>query len=258
LFKNKQTSETLPIKKNTPLRIELETTDSTNNYAMQLIHEGVAQHGTVIVAHHQESGKGQRGKNWESPPGESLSYSLLLQPHFLNPGQVFQLQAMVAVMTHSMLTNHIGEECTIKWPNDLYWRDRKAGGILIENILQGGVWNWTVIGIGINMNQPRFQEFLPNPVSLRQITGKCFSANDLADELTHYLENGFRQLQQNGFNELFNRYNEILYKKNEAVTLLYEQRRMQVVLNGVNEQGQLLAGENDLMQFDFGTVSWLL
>ena len=159
------------LKKSDTLWIELDTVDSTNNYAMALVHEGVAQHGMVVIAKHQTKGKGQRGKVWETIPDANLSFSIIVQPHFLLPAQAFQLLATTAVAIQNQLEPIIGDELKIKWPNDLYWRDRKTGGILIENVIRGTQWQWSVIGIGINVNQTAFVQ-LQNPVSLKQINSR--------------------------------------------------------------------------------------
>ena len=83
---------------------------------------------------------------------------------------------------------------SIKWPNDLYWRDRKAGGILVENIFRGSTWEWSIVGIGLNINQVKFPENLTNPVSFRQITGKTFQVLELSKELCFHLQQTWEDL----------------------------------------------------------------
>mgnify|MGYP006201769351 CR=1 FL=1 len=188
----------MPLKKSDTSWIELDIVDSTNNYAMGLIHAGVAQHGTVVFAHYQNKGKGQRGKSWETEPGANLSFSIILQPHFLVPTQMFQLLAVTALSVRQELEQYIGDEAKIKWPNDLYWRDRKTGGILIENVLRGTQWQWAVVGIGINVNQTTFGT-LRNPVSIKQITGKETTVKELARVIHSNLLDQLDLLKENGF-----------------------------------------------------------
>src|SRR6187397_1554210 len=148
---------------------------------------GEAQHGLAIFSHEQTAGKGQRGKNWVSEKDANIALSILLNPLPLSVPDQFKLSVCIAVSTWEFFSQYAGDETRIKWPNDLYWRDRKAGGVLIENVigrwdpiaigLGSGVekseaWKWSVIGIGININQTAFSPDLPNPVSLKQITGK--------------------------------------------------------------------------------------
>lgn len=225
---------------------------------MGLIHAGLAQHGSAVLAYHQTAGKGQRGKNWDSAAGESLNFSIVLNPEFLNPVKGFELLASIAVTVQKRLELYIGDETTIKWPNDLYWRDRKAGGILIESVINGNNWRWCVAGIGLNIKQTSFPAFLPNPVSFKQITGKDFSVNQLAIELRTDILEAMEHLQQNGFVDFFNSYNQKLYKKNCPVQLKQENRKFETVIQGVNNQGQLITGINSERVFDFGHIEWLL
>jgi BirA family transcriptional regulator, biotin operon repressor / biotin---[acetyl-CoA-carboxylase] ligase len=248
----------LAIKKSLPPIIELESTDSTNNYAMGLIHAGLAQHGTTVLAAHQTAGKGQRGKNWESPAGESLNFSIVICPLFLNPSNSFQLLATIAVAVQKRIELYTGDETKIKWPNDLYWRDRKAGGILIESVIKGNNWKWAVIGIGINCNQGSFPSFLPNPVSLKQITGKNISILQLAKELQTDLMNTVSNLEKNGFANFFKAYNQKLYKQNLPVKLKHQNRSFETIVKRVNEAGELIAGNSEEWQFRFGEVEWVI
>jgi BirA family biotin operon repressor/biotin-[acetyl-CoA-carboxylase] ligase len=258
LFKINQTSPTLFTKKMIPPLVELEIIDSTNNYAMGLIHAGVAQDGTGGLAYQQTDGKGQRGNNWVSPKGESLSLSVLAKPVFLPTTQGFQLLATVAVAVRQVLEDWTKEEIKIKWPNDLYWRDRKAGGILIESLLAGTSWNWAVIGIGLNVQQAAFSASLPNPVSLYQITGKKIDVKELALTLREHVLDQIEFLKKNGFKSVFETYNQVLYKRNEPVTLKQGNRRFETIIQGVSEDGRLIAGEHGSFTFHFGEVEWVV
>lgn len=115
--------------------IILPVIDSTNNYAMGQATAGQAGHGTVYFALEQTAGKGQRGKTWLTTPGENIMMSVVIQPQALKTSQQFLLSAAIALGCYDFFKNYAGEETRIKWPNDLYWRDRKAGGILIESRL---------------------------------------------------------------------------------------------------------------------------
>src|SRR5215469_5061577 len=115
--------------------IELPSVDSTNNYASEQIHANMAQHGTCYFAHEQTAGKGQRGKSWASEKGANIILSIVLKPYFLQPFQQFYLSACVATATYNFLKGFAPDHLTIKWPNDIYWQNKKLGGILIENII---------------------------------------------------------------------------------------------------------------------------
>nr|WP_294903106.1 biotin--[acetyl-CoA-carboxylase] ligase [uncultured Lacibacter sp.] len=245
----------MPLKKSDLPWIELDEVDSTNNYAMGLIHAGVAQHGLTIRTAHQTKGKGQRGKVWETEPGANLSFSIIVKPK-LHLTQNFQLLAATALAVRGELEKLMGDETTIKWPNDLYWRDRKTGGILIENIVRGTQWQWAVIGIGINVNQTKFGE-LKNPVSIKQITGKDTDVLQLAHAIHTAVLQKYNELQQD-FHPLFELYNQHLYKLNKPARLKKGNRTTSTIIKGVNQSGQLVTGNNVEECFDFGEVEWLL
>ncbi|HMX79677.1 MAG TPA: biotin--[acetyl-CoA-carboxylase] ligase, partial [Ferruginibacter sp.] len=156
------------------LRI-LEAVDSTNNYAMAQVHAGLANHGLAWFAQEQTAGKGQRGKRWQTGKGKNIAMSLVLEPERFGRVKPFLLSASIALACHAFFEKYAGPPTRIKWPNDLYWGDRKAGGILIENVYHGKNWKWAVAGTGININEDRFDPELINPVSLYQITGTQYN-----------------------------------------------------------------------------------
>ena len=243
--------------------LELQSVDSTNKYAMGFVHdyhmtEGQyePQHGMAIFAHEQTAGKGQRGKSWASEKGANIALSILLNPYPLKVSDQFKLSVCVSTSVHKFFSKYAGDETSIKWPNDLYWRDRKAGGILIENQIRGQHWQWAVVGIGININQTTFDPTLTNPVSLKQITGKTFDPVQLAKELCTYLTQRVHQLINHPFSALLEEYNRCLFKRNEVVQLKRLNTRFTCTILGVNEVGELLVKDGPADRFVFGEVSW--
>ncbi len=157
-----------------PQIIELDFTDSTNNYAMRLIDGNKAQPGLTIVANGQTNGKGQRGKAWTDTPGQSLLMSIVVSPkHTLSEQFLFNTTVTLAIVNVlQKLDNDLN--INIKWPNDIIVGDKKAGGILIENVLRGSKWTHSVIGLGLNILQDSFPADLPHATSLKIATGKSF------------------------------------------------------------------------------------
>lgn len=238
------------------LFIILDTVDSTNNYAMHQAQHGLAKHGMAWFSTSQTAGKGQRGKSWDGEKGKNIAMSLVLAPDQLKITSQFHLSAAIALACFEFLKQYAGDEMKIKWPNDLYWRDRKAGGILIENKFQGKAWKWAVVGIGINVNQTGFDKDLLNPVSLKQITGKNFEVIDLAKELHHVL---MKKLgEANRADELMRQYNQHLYKINKQVTLRKTGVKFDTVIKGVSAAGMLITVDAIEREFDFGEVEWVL
>jgi BirA family transcriptional regulator, biotin operon repressor / biotin---[acetyl-CoA-carboxylase] ligase len=236
--------------------IELESVDSTNNYAMALLHEGLSRHGMVYLAHEQVAGKGQRGRTWTSAKGENISMSLVIDTGFLDMSQQFLLSAAVALGCHDLLSLRDGESWKIKWPNDLYWRDRKAAGILIESLSKGNAWLFAVAGVGINVNQTGFPPELANPVSLKQITGEDFRIVDLAKEFCQAI---FKRvfLLRNDPGRILAEYNEHLFKKNQPVRLRKETAVFESTLRSVNAFGQLITTDRFERIFSLGEVQFI-
>jgi BirA family biotin operon repressor/biotin-[acetyl-CoA-carboxylase] ligase len=239
--------------------IELESVDSTNNYAMALATAGKAPHGTLIFAHEQWAGRGQRGRTWTSTPGENIVLSAVLEPVAFPPQSAFGLSVCVALACRDFFSVYAGSDVTtIKWPNDLYWNDRKAGGILIENHIQGDRWSYAIAGIGININQVEFPPTAKNPVSLRQITGRRFDAVTMARELGGCLDRRYAQWEGGGAPALLESYNTVLYRRGEEVRLRKDNAVFTTRVVRVSPQGQLLTRDVLDRQFDFGEVEWII
>lgn len=248
----------------------LPVVDSTNNYAMAQAQAGKAAHGSVFMALEQTAGKGQRGKQWVAQPGENIAISIVLDPSPLNISQQPLLSFASALACYDFYKKYAGEENTrIKWPNDLYWQDRKAGGILIESIIgansvENGIkesetrWKWAVIGIGININQVVFPGNLINPVSLKQITGKTWDPLQLARELCDCMDFRFRWVIQRPATEITEEYNSCLYKLNESITLRKDAIQFNTVFTGVNEWGQMITKDAMERVFALGEVEWVI
>ena len=151
----------------------IEQTNSTNTLLKELIAKG--QEPDFIYAGYQTAGRGQTGNSWESEKGKNLICSILLPPnknlYFLN------IAVSVAIL------RLFDEPLTIKWPNDIYWKDKKLAGILLENAIIGNEVKYTIAGIGLNVNQTEFVSDAPNPVSLKQISGKEYAIDPLMQDL---------------------------------------------------------------------------
>ena len=178
--------------------IELSTIDSTNIYAMAQIKAGLAKSGSCFTADFQTNGKGQHGRVWESTKGQNLLCSYILELNTLDtlknwtPADQIGFSAAIALGVRAFFAAFAGSETKIKKPNDIYFSDRKAGGILIENLVRGQEWTWTVIGIGMNINQSAFSsaavnKVSSNPISLQEITNKNWDVKQMQQHLSDAL-----------------------------------------------------------------------
>lgn len=244
--------------------ILLDSVDSTNNYAMAQAHAALATHGDAVFAYRQTGGKGQRGKTWLTGNGENIAISIIVEPNPLQVAEQFRLSVAVALGCHDFFSSYAGDETFIKWPNDIYWRDRKAGGVLIENVIgkqrhgAESVWKYAVAGIGININQASFDPALKNVVSLKQITGKSFDVVKLAKELHQMVLKRVEALKTGDFEKLLEEYNSALFKRNCAVKLRKGTIEFDTVIKSVTANGRLYTVDRIDNFFDFGEVEWII
>ena len=175
---------------------KIRETSSTNDHLAQLCKESKAQEFYTVFADRQTNGKGQRGNTWESEPGKNLLFSMVVYPTALEAKNQFYLSMLTAISVVDALGKYTGG-FSIKWPNDIYWKDRKIAGILIENELQGKYIEQSIIGIGLNVNQEVFVSDAPNPVSLKQIIGTDINREELFYKILHGMVASYRLLEEN-------------------------------------------------------------
>ncbi len=169
-----------------PEIIQPDETESTSSYLKELLKQRHLPECSVVITNRQTAGRGQPGNAWISNPGENLTFSIIFYPEIIDAHEQFIISKTVAVAITDVLETSI-PEISIKWPNDIYHKNRKLGGILIENTLSGQSIDQSVAGIGININQMSFPPTLPNPVSLQQITGQKHELLPLFENIFHSL-----------------------------------------------------------------------
>ncbi len=175
--------------------INLDETDSTNHYLAQLCDREPISEYTTVRADYQTAGKGQRGNTWESERGKNLLFSFVLYPTFLEARRQFLLSQLTALAVKEALELWT-DDIRIKWPNDIYWNEKKICGLLIENELSAEGIARSIIGIGLNINQEIFHSDAPNPVSLRQITGLEENPMEVLTYILTYTRRFYEDLRQ--------------------------------------------------------------
>lgn len=220
--------------------VELPRVDSTNSFAAGLLDTGVPE-GTVISAREQFAGRGQQGSPWLAEPGTNLALSIILYPHFLLPSQVFGLSKAVACALRDTVQHFVpGEEVLIKWPNDILLNKRKTAGILIENQLATSKVSSSIIGIGLNVNQVRFEdEGYGQPTSLHLEAGWAFQLEAVRDHLLAQLERRYMALRNSNWDGLEREYLHRLYGYQEDIEAVIDGELQKVVLIGVDTHGRL-------------------
>ncbi len=198
--------------------IVLEQTDSTSRYLTSLCEEQHDQLGsfTTVRAEFQSAGKGQRGNSWESEAGKNLTFSFVLYPASLPAKRQFVISQVVSLGIVQVLQNYQADGFSVKWPNDIYYQDKKICGILIEVYLQGMNLGRCVCGVGININQDYFVSDAPNPISLCQIVGREVDREELLKQVLSEISKLYLQLLRGGeqvATELSDLYFQHLYRK---------------------------------------------
>ena len=194
--------ETLYIGKNI---IELDIVDSTNNYVSALAAKNAVLEGTVVIAHFQGKGKGQRGNVWASEPGKNLTFSLVLKPKKVAPSEAFVISKIVSLAICKYLEALVMEDVFIKWPNDIYVGQKKICGILIENQFKGKDFECAIIGIGLNVNQTNFQN-LPQVTSLILELKKELELKLVLEGLLKSIEICYLRFQREGVSAIHQEY----------------------------------------------------
>lgn len=193
--------------------IHISETNSTNSYlqALRSEQQEIAEF-TTVVADFQTSGRGQRGNSWESEPGKNLLFSFVLFPEFLEARRQFLISQIVSLAIKEELDTYT-TDISIKWPNDIYWKDKKICGTLIENDLMGRNISQSISGIGINVNQEVFHSSAPNPISLQQITGKQYDIFGILRNIMLGVQSYYERLRNDDTEFIASRYEKALFRK---------------------------------------------
>lgn len=212
---------------------------STNSAAQALIGQNQASDGCTILTDFQTAGRGQRGHQWEAAPAENLLLSVVWQPTFLAAAQQFLLSQAVALAVHDWAHTLLGPtpHLKLKWPNDLYYGDQKLGGILIENTLSGPRIHYSVVGIGLNVNQQRFA--VPTATSIGLLTGRAYAREVLAARLLECLERRYLQLRAGQVGHLRRAYLQALYRYQETHLFAIDGQPVSGQIVGVEDDGRL-------------------
>ena len=196
--------------------IELNETDSTNNYAMMLADGNKARHGLTITAQSQTGGRGQRGNSWIDEPGQNLLMSMITVPGRPITAQ-FVFNCLIATIICKIVSELISDcRVEVKWPNDIIVNDKKAGGLLIENVLRGSGWNYAIIGLGLNINQQAFPDSLPWATSIGKEAQTNFEIASVRDRIAGAVLDAVESLASEHI--IMEQYNAVLFRRGQLQT----------------------------------------
>jgi BirA family biotin operon repressor/biotin-[acetyl-CoA-carboxylase] ligase len=194
--------------------IKLNAIDSTNSYIKELAQKRTLETFTVVVAKHQTLGRGQLGTTWVSEQGKNLIFSLLVNFDKFKIQDQFYLSMAISLGLISALRHFVSVSFKIKWPNDILAEKDKVAGILIENILKGAIIQYSIVGIGLNVNQEEFPVDIDNVTSLKKLSGINFNTDELLHKILISIKKYINFLENENFRELKKMYLAELYKIN--------------------------------------------
>lgn len=216
--------------------VKIKETPSTNNYLRELLKTEKPEEGSIIITGIQTAGRGQAGNFWESEPGKNLTFSIIIYPHHIQPNEQFVISQTTALAIKNVLNTYTAG-ISIKWPNDIYYSDKKIAGILIENSLSENIIEYSIIGIGLNINQEIFTGNAPNPVSLKQITGREFDLDELLEKIQFEFLSIYKKIPSE---KIRKNYLESLYRKKGFYLFKDQQEEFQAEIVTIEPSGLLV------------------
>ena len=229
------------------------STNSTNTLLKELIAKGEWPNGERFIrAGYQTAGRGQTGNGWESEADKNLLCSILLPPnknlHFLN--------IAVSVAVHRVLSQELianSQQLAIKWPNDIYWKDKKVAGILVENAIVGSEVKYSIAGIGLNVNQAEFKSDAPNPISLKQIYGTDFVVDELMQKL-------YAEVQRTWEEDVWAEYKSHLYRREGFWPFEDKNGKFEAAIQDVLPTGEIVLRDanGQIRQYEFKQIKYIL
>lgn len=242
-----------------PDPIYIAHTASTNTSLAELCDNGSMPNLSSVYTSFQTDGKGQRGNKWESEDGKNLLFSVVIFPERLMAKHNFILSQTIVLGLFETLSAYT-DGISIKWPNDIYWKDKKICGTLMENDLKGMYIERSISGSGMNLNQKEFRSDAPNPVSLLQITGEKYDVETVLHKTLHAIEKYYNMLINGDKEEIREKYFNAIYRKRGKH--LYKDGRgtFEAEIVGIEEDGRLVLQDKkgNIRKYLFKEVSYII
>ncbi len=234
---------------------------STNDFTIKSLQKQNYEEGTIFITNNQYAGKGLDKNSWESEPGKNLTFSILIHPDFLLAEEQFMLNKFTALGIYDFIKTTVSkEQVSIKWPNDIYINKSKISGILINNTMKGNSFEYSVIGIGVNINQTKFKRDIPNPISLKQITKTDYSLDKCLQELIFCMNIRYNQLIKKEYEYINKDYLNSLLRFGKYSKYISNHNKFEARIINVAESGKLILQKRsgEILKFDFKEVEYVL
>lgn len=247
-------------------RIHLDTIDSTSNYARTLLDRGECTADfTLIDSDDQTAGRGQRGNSWETEYGKNVIFSLVCHPVWIRPAEQYILSECIALAVATALQRNLPDEkaqcVTVKWPNDIYYKDSKISGTLIECDLFGKSVSNCIVGTGVNINQQRFMSDAPNPISLYHIIGTESDRESILLEIINEFTTLYNRVKEGENEAIHEEYKCRLYRNDNSIyTYSDENGTFQARIIDVEPSGRLIleTSEGERRRYEFKEVKFII
>ena len=231
-------------------RHRLQTVHSTNSFLRELNGGDASFDMELATTEFQTAGRGQKGNSWESEKSKNLLFSILLHPVYVQPSKQFCISEAIALAVVKSLKEIVADELvakdfSVKWPNDIYWKNKKIAGILIENELFGSTIRDCIVGVGININQQNFISDAPNPVSLYNILGVNTNVEELLDTIIKQFVANISMIENGQTALLHNEYMDSLFRRKGIYPYRDADSEFMATIKDVREDGRLILTDSD-------------
>ena len=237
--------------------IYIEEVDSTNHFLRDYQSQG--EEMTIVYTDYQTAGRGQGTNRWESERGKNITFSILTHPHEIPVTKQFLL-SMAGGMAVKDALDCYSTGFSVKWPNDIYWHDKKISGTLIETAISGKCINDCIFGVGVNINQQRFVSDAPNPISLFQILGRETDRMEIMHQIVECFDHHLSILEKVGYDKIRERYLAMLYRKEGIHEYVDSEGCFHALFKTVEDDGHLVLERSDgvLRRYAFKEVQFVV
>lgn len=246
-------------------RHRLQTVHSTNSFLRELNGGDASFDMELATTEFQTAGRGQKGNSWESEKSKNLLFSILLHPVYVQPSKQFCISEAIALAVVKSFKEIVADESvakdfSVKWPNDIYWKNKKIAGILIENELFGSTIRDCIVGVGININQQIFLSDAPNPVSLYNILGVNTNVEEVLDAIIKQFVANVSMIENGQTALLHKEYMDSLFRRKGTYPYRDFSSEFMATIKDVREDGRLiLIDSNDKERiYEFKEVAIVL
>ena len=238
---------------------KFDSVNSTNDLLSLWADDPLISTGSIIWALNQYNGRGQHGNIWECEPNTNLTFSVLIRHEKLHAMDQFSLNKSISLSLIKSLYP-LSNNLSIKWPNDIFIYDKKIAGILIENSIKGNYIDYSIVGIGINVNQTIFPDNLKNASSIINETGQRTDLDELLNSIAKNIEEGINNFHNEGDNRILETYLSNLYKKDEISVFRKDHKNFNGIIRGVDKYGKILIEleNDDIVSFSNGEIKMMI